>query len=281
MTRLQAVHAATETLRAAGVEDPADEARRLLAHAGHISPARLIAEMSAPLSADEQTRFGACVARRAQREPLSQILGTQPFWTLDLKVTRDVLTPRSDTEALVEAVLADRPDRAEPVSILDIATGSGAIVLALLSEFKNAAGVATDLSAAALAVASDNVQRCAMQSRVNLIQTRWADGVEGAFDVLTCNPPYIASAVVDTLEPEVRTYEPRLALDGGADGLAPYPHLFAEARRLLKPGGRAYFEIGFDQGAAARALAQEAGAAQVRVLPDLAGRDRVVRLDFG
>lgn len=225
--------------------------------------------------AEEAATFEALIARRERREPLSQILGTVGFWTLDLKVTADVLTPRADTETIVEAALGAVPDRSAPVRVLDVATGSGAIVLALLSELPNASGVATDLSAAALAVARENAAMNGLSGRVSFVETSWADGVDGPFDLLVCNPPYIATGVIGTLEPEVRDHEPHLALDGGADGLGPYPHLFEEARRLLTPGGTAVFEIGYDQGEAATTLARNAGW-RAELMRDLAGRDRAV-----
>jgi len=179
-----------------------------------------------------------------------------------------------------DAALAVVSDRDAPLKVLDIATGSGAIMLALLSELQAAQGVGTDLSAPALAIAAENVRRCGFQDRVQLVRTRWADSLEASFDLVVSNPPYIASAVVDTLEPEVRDHEPRLALDGGVDGLDSYPYLLGEARRLLKPGGWALFEIGYDQGVAVQALVEATGVESVEILPDLAGRDRVVRIRY-
>ncbi len=280
VTRAALLRTAVERLRAAGLEDAADEARRLLLAASALSPARLLTEMTQPMPAEERTQFDAFVARREQREPLSHILGVQPFWTLELKVTRDVLTPRADTETVIEAALAAFPDRSASLRILDIATGSGAIILALLSEFPNATGVATDLSEAALKVAAENAARTTLSERVRFQLCNWADGVSGAFDLVVSNPPYIATDVLETLEPEVRVFEPRLALDGGVTGFGPYPHLFAEGARLLKPGGLALFEIGYDQGAMAQQAAREAGAEEVSILKDLAGNDRVVSLRF-
>ena len=270
VTRAAHLRAAAERLGAAGLDDAADEARRLLLAASDLSPARLLTEMTQPMPAEERAQFDA----------LSHILGTQPFWTLELKVTRDVLTPRADTETVIEAALAAFPDRSAPLRILDIATGSGAIILALLSEFPNASGLATDLSEAALKVAAENAVRTQLTDRVRFQTGNWADGVSGAFDLVVSNPPYIATDVLETLEPEVRVFEPRLALDGGVTGFGPYPNLFAEAARLLKPGGLALFEIGYDQGAMALQAAREAGAQEVSILKDLAGNDRVVSLNF-
>lgn len=280
MTRSDALHAAAARLAAAGVEDSRDEARRLLQHALDLTSAQMITGLSEAMTDQDAARFDAVLARRAAREPLSQILGRQGFWTLDLAVTADVLTPRADTETLVEAALAAFPEREAPLRVLDIATGSGAILLAVLDERPRATGVGTDLSAAALAVAAENARRCALADRAAFVRTCWADGLTGQFDLVISNPPYIASAVIETLDPEVRDHEPRLALDGGPDGLGPYPHLFAEARRLLAPGGLAVFEIGYDQGEAALALAREAGAFQAVLRRDLAGRNRAVLVRF-
>lgn len=276
MTRGEALRAANRRLEAAGVEDAREDARRLLEVASDLSRAGLVSAMQETAPKDEAARFDALINRRAAREPLSQILGVAGFWTLELEVSCDVLSPRADSETLIEAALAASADHRGALRVLDIATGSGALLLALLSELPGATGIGTDISAAALDVARRNAGRTGLSARAGFVQTRWADCVEGRFDLLVCNPPYIASAVLDTLEPEVRSFEPRLALDGGRDGLDPYPHLFAEAGRLLAPGGTAIFEIGYDQGAAVLALAREAGARSAVIKPDLAGHDRAL-----
>jgi len=164
--------------------------------------------------------------------------------------------------------------------ILDIATGSGTIILALLSEYPNAIGVATDLSEAALKVAQENAGLTGLADRVTFRHQSWAEGLEGPFELVVSNPPYIAASVIETLEPEVRTYEPRMALEGGETGFEPYPHLFEEAARLLSPGGLALFEIGYDQGEMALGAAARAGAKQASIIKDLAGNDRVASLKF-
>ena len=280
MTRAEALRVAIARLKAAGIEEAPDDARRLLAHAADIGAAALIATMSEAQPAAEAARFGAFIRRRAAREPVSHIVGRVAFWTLELAATPDVLTPRADTETLVETALAGLGDRAAPLRLLDIGTGSGAIALALLSELPRAQAVATDLSFAALAVAKANAEACGLADRFHAVRTRWADGLAGPFDLIVANPPYIAAPVLETLDPEVRDHEPRLALDGGLDGLEPYAPLMEEARRLLTPGGAAYVEIGFDQGEAVTQLARASGAV-TRLSQDLAGRDRVVVAEFG
>lgn len=276
MTRADALRAAAARLKTAGIEEAADDARRLMEKASGLSQAGLIAGLSEPQDPSEAESFDALIARRERREPLSHILGQVDFWTLELDVSADVLTPRADTETVVEAALEALPDRTAPVKLLDIGTGSGAIALALLSELPNARAVATDLSGEALKIARANAARCGLADRIDLVQTRWADAIEGEFDLVVSNPPYIASAVIETLAPEVRRFEPRLALDGGADGLAPYPQLLIEAKRLLHPRGTAVFEIGYDQGEAVLALAREAEAFETSLGQDLAGRDRAL-----
>ncbi|MEE2566226.1 peptide chain release factor N(5)-glutamine methyltransferase [Hyphobacterium marinum] len=243
-------------LRAAGIDEAALEARHILAAASSEAEARDMAQ------------------RRAAREPLSLILGNQPFWTLDLRVTPDVLTPRADTETLVEWALSHLADGGR---VVDLGTGSGAILLAILSERPNASGVGIDSSAAALQVAEENARRNNLADRCDFRAGNWADGLPGnAFDLAVSNPPYIASAVLETLDPEVTDHEPYLALDGGADGLDCYRLLVPQLFRILRPGGHAAVEIGYDQAEAVNALFAAAGFADVALSRDLAGNPRVI-----
>ncbi|WP_291843035.1 peptide chain release factor N(5)-glutamine methyltransferase [Maricaulis sp.] len=264
-----------ERLLAAGIDEAADEARFLISHV--LAPVPLAQALADPaLFSWQQAEAVAALAwRRLQRVPLSQVLGSQPFWTLDLAVTPDVLTPRADTETLVEAVLAETGSGA--ARLVDLGTGSGAILLALLSERPAWTGLGVDLSDAALAVATGNAVRCGLANRARFLRGRWGAGLAGgSVDILVSNPPYIVSDVLAGLEPEVRDHEPALALDGGADGLDAYRDIIADLPRLLVPGGLFAFEIGHDQGEAVSALAREAGLVGVAVKPDLAGLDRVV-----
>ena len=280
MTRAEALRLAIARLRDAGLDErAADDARQLLAKASGLSRTALITDMGQEQPPEEVARFETLVTRREAREPLSHILGSVGFWTLELEVNGDVLTPRADTETVIEAALDTFLDRSAPLNILDIGTGSGAIALALLSEFPSARAIATDLSESALAVAARNAQRNGLAERLTLVKTHWTDGLDGSFDLIVSNPPYIATSVIDTLEPEVKRFEPRLALDGGVEGLDPYGHLIGEAKRLLSPRGVAVFEIGFDQGAALQHKVEAAGA-RGEILQDLAGLDRVVRFQF-
>lgn len=243
-------------LKAAGLDDASLGARHIVAASASPDEARAMAE------------------RRINREPLSQILGNQPFWTLDLRVTPDVLTPRADTETLVEAALERFADGGR---LVDLGTGSGAILLAILSERKTATGLGIDSSEAALRIAKENAFRCKLADRCELRLGNWAEGMpDDSFDLAVSNPPYIASAVLETLEPEVKDHEPRLALDGGADGLDAYRLLVPELFRIVRPGGHASVEIGYDQAAAVTALFTRAGFADVTLCRDLAGNPRVI-----
>ncbi|MDB5462386.1 MAG: hemK, partial [Phenylobacterium sp.] len=183
---------------------------------------------------------------------------------------------RPDTETVVEWVLRDFPEHA-PWSVLDLGVGSGAILLSILAERPAARGLGVDVSEEALAVARENAANLGLAGRMALLRGDWTEGLaEASFDLVVSNPPYIASEVIETLEPEVRDHEPRLALEGGPDGLTHYRRLAPEILRVLKPGGRFAVEIGYDQKTAVEALFREAGAAQVQTLRDLGDRDRVV-----
>jgi len=265
----------TQRLIGAGIEEGAEETRFLLNHI--LAPASLAQALADPalFSWQQAEALAALSWRRLQRVPLSQVLGNQPFWTLDLAVTADVLTPRADTETLVEVVLAETGDA--PACVVDLGTGSGAILLALLSERATWTGIGVDLSDAALAVAGGNAQSCGLADRTRFLRSRWGEALgDGAADILVSNPPYIVSDVLAALEPEVRDHEPTLALDGGADGLDAYRLIIADLPRLLVPGGLFALEIGYDQGEAVSALAAEVGLVAIDVKQDLAGQDRVV-----
>jgi release factor glutamine methyltransferase len=216
------------------------------------------------------------VERRLKREPVSRILGRKAFWKIMLNVTPDVLSPRPDTETLLDiALLAFEPHRV--FSVIDLGTGSGAILLAILAERAGATGVGTDVSSEALAVAKENAANLDLDGRAAFLRTEWATGFgDHSFDLVVSNPPYIPSDDIPGLDPEVREHDPILALDGGPDGLMAYRELAPEIRRILKPDGIFAVEIGWDQAAAVRSLFVEAGFEGVRVVKDLGDRNRVV-----
>ena len=275
-TLVEAWTAARDRLKAAGVDSPVMDARLLVEAATGTTRADIITDPRRVLSQGQIEAVEAVIARRERREPISHILGRKGFWKVMLRVTPDVLTPRPDTELLVSTALEAFPEPAR-FSLLDLGVGSGAVMLAILAERPAAKGLGIDVSEEALAVARDNAASLGLEGRAAFLRGDWTAGLgEHGFDLVVSNPPYIATAVIDTLEPEVRDHEPRVALDGGADGLDAYRRLAPEIMRVLKPGGRFAVEIGFDQGAAVTALFEAAGSGAIRLLRDLAGLDRVV-----
>jgi release factor glutamine methyltransferase len=265
-------------LEQSGVEAPEREARLLLCAAAGLTSADLIRDPLAPLEEASRARLRAFAARRAAREPLSRILGRREFWSLKLAIGPAVLDPRADTETLVSAALtAFSPRRGQFLRILDLGTGSGAILCALLKEFPAAQGVALDISVAAALIARANLAACGLSERSCVVVGCWGDCLCGAFDVIVANPPYIASSEIPVLAPEVRDHDPLLALDGGADGLDAYRALAPALARLLKPaGGQFFVEIGADQGRSGVAILESAGLRALRVIDDLAGHPRVI-----
>jgi release factor glutamine methyltransferase len=252
------------------------DARLLVEAAAEATRVDIVTDPHRALTAEQQARLEDYLARRARREPVSHILGRKGFWKIMLQVTPDVLTPRPDTETVVEYVLRDFPEHA-PWHVLDLGVGSGAILLSILAERPAARGLGVDVSEEALAVARENTANLGLAGRTALMRGDWTWGLhDDSFDLVVSNPPYIASHVIETLEPEVRDHEPRLALEGGVDGLDAYRTLAPEILRVLKPGGRFAVEIGYDQKAAVEALFRDAGATEVITLRDLADRDRVV-----
>ncbi|GAB4269961.1 MAG: peptide chain release factor N(5)-glutamine methyltransferase [Pararhodobacter sp.] len=271
MTRAEALRAASARLATAGIDDPVRDTRLLLAHAAGIEAGRLSLHLAEAMTKDEARRFEAAVARREARVPVSQITGRRAFWGRMFRVTADVLDPRPETETLIAAAL-----EAPFARVLDLGTGSGAILLTLLAERREATGLGVDLSEAALAVARSNAVALGVGERADLERSDWFGAVEGRFDLIVSNPPYIAEAEMPGLSPEVRLHEPRMALTPGGDGLGAYRAIAAGVAGAMAPGGRLLLEIGPTQGEAVRAMLMDAGLRDVRILPDLDGRDRVV-----
>jgi release factor glutamine methyltransferase len=271
VTIADALRAAVARLTAAGVPGAAGDARALLAHALLVAPDRLTLHLPEPIPPEALQRLDAALAARAARQPVSQITGRRLFWGRSFRVTPDVLDPRPETETLVALALTWPFAR-----MLDLGTGSGAIALSLMAERPGARAVATDLSDVALAVARHNAVALDVADRVILVRADWFEGVEGRFDLIVSNPPYIAQAEMDALSPEVRDWEPHLALSPGGDGLDAYRRISAGLRDHLMPGGRVLVEIGATQGSAVADLFRGAGLHAVDVLPDMDGRDRVV-----
>ncbi|KAF0105801.1 MAG: release factor glutamine methyltransferase [Rhodospirillaceae bacterium] len=272
-------------LTAAGIDNVRFEARLLLSHATGLTIEQLISRGPDAAPAAAAATLRELTARRVRREPMAYILGEREFWGLPFKVSPAVLVPRPDSETVIETVLDLLPDRSRKLRILDLGLGSGCLLLTLLREYPQATGVGIDASEAALAIARANAEALGVASRARLAagdwrQTGWTDRLvdqaEGPFDLLVSNPPYIESAEVDGLMPEVAAHEPRLALDGGADGLAAYRIIVAASPALVVPGGWAIVEVGEGQAPAIASLFTAAGLAPRPSRRDLGGIERVV-----
>lgn len=272
---------AGQVLRAAGIEAPRLEARRLLAHAMGCREEDLLRDPRAAVPGGAAAAFGEALRRRAAHEPVAHILGRQGFWTLDLEVSADTLIPRADSEAIVEAALAAFP-RTEAIGrVLDLGTGTGALLLAVLAEVPGAWGVGVDLAPAAAALAARNAAANGLAGRAAFIAGDWDSALSGRFDLVLSNPPYIVSEEIAGLMPEVARHEPRLALDGGADGLGAYRRILARLPALLAPGGRAVLELGIGQRAAVEAIAAAEGLLSLGARADLGGVERALVLAAG
>ena len=265
--------AATQ-LAEAGIERPQAEARILLEAASGIGRGQIIAFPERVLSLAQQTNFDAMVVRRCAREPVSRILGHREFWSLRFGVGPETLDPRPDSETLVAAVLECIADRDAEMSILDLGTGTGCLLLALLSELPRARGVGIDISESACATAAENAVALRLDSRAVFQTGDWMRGLSAQFDVIVSNPPYIESAAIPGLAPEVSRFDPHRALDGGGDGLAAYRALLPQAAERLKPDGLLALEIGAGQAEAVTALAAQSGFRVLKAARDLAGIER-------
>jgi release factor glutamine methyltransferase len=263
-----------EKLAAAGIEHARSDAWLLLAAASGRSRVELIAGAAPPLSPAEEERLAALAARRLGREPMAYILGAREFWSLTFRVGPAVLVPRPESETVVEAALAEIADRAARLRILDLGTGSGCLLLALLSELPRASGLGIDRSGEALAIAESNAELLGLTERAAFREGDWGHGLAGPFDLIVSNPPYVALADAARLAPEVRAFEPKEALFAGADGLAAYRALVPDCARLLAEDGVACLEIGQGQGAAVAAIARRHGLRLLASRPDLAGIER-------
>jgi release factor glutamine methyltransferase len=272
----RAVAAVAARLTAAGVEDAAVDARLLAAAALGVDRTGLLAARDAPLDAAAAARLAALADRRMVREPVSRILGRREFWSLDLAVGPATLDPRPDSETLVAAVLDRLGDPARAWRIVDLGTGTGCLLLALLSALPSATGLGVDRCADAARTARDNARRLGLADRAAVAVGDWTAPARGPVDAIVANPPYIETGAIPGLAPEVARYDPALALDGGPDGLDAYRALVAPSAALLAPGGWLALEIGTDQAEPVAALVAGAGLRAVETIADLAGRPRVV-----
>ena len=270
-TANDALRDAIPKLRAGGIADPARDARLLLAHAMAVQSDRLTLHLNDPLPPTASARFASLIAARLTRQPVAQIIGYRLFWGRRFHVTNDVLDPRPETETLIAQAL-----KSPAKSVLDLGTGSGVILLTLLSEWPNAQGAGTDISPAALALAQGNAQDLGLGNRASFTLSNWFATVTDRYDLITSNPPYIAAEEMPQLSPEVRDHEPHIALTPGGDGLAAYRAIAAGAAAHLTAKGRLIVEIGPIQGRAVCAMFTAVGLTGATIHQDLDGRDRVV-----
>ncbi|MEQ8377199.1 peptide chain release factor N(5)-glutamine methyltransferase [Parvibaculum sp.] len=262
-------------LRQAGLATPELDARVLVQAVTGASDIEMVREPATRMSAAEEERLAGYERRRLAREPVSRILGVREFWGLPFAVTPATLDPRPDSETLVETALAALREVAAP-RLLDLGTGTGCLLLALLHERPDAVGTGIDISAEALAVAVSNAARLELSGRAAFRAGNWVQDLEGSFDLVISNPPYISSGEISTLEEEVRAHDPVLALDGGADGLDAYRALAAALPDVLTQGGSAVIELGAGQADDVTAIFEAAGLAVLRVVPDLSGVPRAL-----
>ena len=262
---------AGERLRAAGVPSPRADARLLLRAVLDRSPEASIRDPDEPVPTVAADRFLTLVERRAGREPVSRILGEREFWSLGFSLVPDTLDPRPDSEAVVDAALAWCGNRSEPLRVLDLGTGTGCLLLSILSELPRATGVGTDIADAAVAAAARNAGRLGLSRRASFRRTDWDTGIDGQFELILSNPPYIPSSEIGGLEPEVSLWEPRAALDGGADGLDAYRRLAPAIAGRLAPGGAAFLEIGSGQERPVETIMATEGLARFARKADLSG----------
>jgi release factor glutamine methyltransferase len=268
---------AAQRLADAGVAEPRLDARLLVGAALGLSREAMMAHPERSVSARERDAVDALVKRRAAREPVARILGTREFWSLNFTVTPATLEPRPDSETVIEAALDAFPDRDAALTVLDLCTGSGCLLLALLSEFPNATGVGVDVSSDAVDAASANAARLGFGARARFVCDDWAQSLGTPFDCILANPPYIPSSDLAGLAPEV-AYDPHAALDGGPDGLSGIESVVDAIQRLLHPQGRAFVEIGAGQSEAGRRLAERKGLTVANMRSDIGGIPRVMAL---
>ncbi len=269
----EALAAAIAELTGCGVPDAARDARLMLAHALTVAPDRLILMDQDEIASRDAETYDRMVGERCVFRPVAKIIGRRSFWAMDFHVDDRVLDPRPETETLVAAAL----EGPEPERILDLGTGSGCILLSLLSEWGRAWGLGTDIDGRCLAVARENAGRLGLERQCSFVERDWCDRITGRFDLIVSNPPYIAGGEIMGLSEDVRSWEPRHALTPGRTGLEAYLKIAAGVPALLAPGGRLLVEIGPTQAAAVSGLFAAAGLTGIGVLPDLDGRDRVVR----
>jgi release factor glutamine methyltransferase len=274
----RALDIAITDFKSVNIESAYLDARLLLCAATGLSEMSLITQPERKLSLSEAKHLSKMVLRRMANEPVSQILGYKEFWSLKFEVSSDVLTPRPDSETVIEAIMKYIQKLTDPIRVLDLGTGSGCLLLALLSQYPNAEGVGVDIKKPAVLLAQKNAERLGLNNRSAFVVSDWGESVDSNFDVIISNPPYVSTAQINDLSPEVALYEPRCALDGGLDGLDSYRILFPFTKSTLVSGGLAFFEISYDQQEAIKTLAETSGLGVLGFQLDIAGVPRVAIL---
>lgn len=281
MTRVEALKHLGEVFRGVGIETAQRDARLLLLHAAGIEHMDLLRGPRETLGADVAQRLQNYVSQRVTRIPVARILGEWEFWSLPFTLVAESLVPRPDSETVVAAALIALKERRhanDGLRILDLGTGSGCLLISLLHEMKDARGVGVDIVPEAIAIAQHNAERNGVADRASFKAAHWGKGVTGPFDLIVSNPPYIADSIIDTLEPEVRVHDPRLALSGGSDGLDAYRAIADALPELLAPGGIVALEMGSDQAESVPAIYRERGYEIEGPFADFGARPRAIVL---
>ncbi len=268
-------HAVLE-LQRAHIETASMDARILLQYVLQVTREELLLDNERELKPKQLAAYQELVEKRKNRQPVSQLTGKREFWGMCFKVTQSTLDPRPDSETLIEAILSRLPAREAPLKVLDLGTGTGCLLLTVLSEYPNASGTGVDISADALDVARENATRLGLEGRTAFVSSCWGSNVEGSYDIVISNPPYIPSSVIPGLAAEVAQWEPKLALDGGPDGMDCYRAIVPQLKTLLNPEGVAVFEIGIGQAKELEALVQSHGMKVAGTRDDMAYITRCV-----
>lgn len=272
----QALSVGTKQLADSGIEDARSESRGLLAHVMSINTAQVFARADEELDTLAVGAFELCVNERAAGKPFAHITGKREFWSMPLQVSPATLIPRPDTETVLELVTELFKDREAPHDILDLGTGSGCLLLALLSIFQKANGIGLDVSEKAIDVANRNADSLDLNDRAQMVCSSWHDAIDGEFDLIVSNPPYIPTNDIPNLDRSVRDHEPHLALDGGPKGLDAYHYLIPTSANLLRSDGVLAVEVGIDQASDVSEIAAQSGFALYRVRRDLSGIERAL-----
>lgn len=275
----QILKLAAEKLKNSGIENPAMDARILLVETLEKDTAYIIGHSDEILEEEQITRYNSYISRRAKREPVAHIIGKKDFWKNEFFVCKDVLSPRPDSETLIEAVLSLYPDKSVPINILEFGVGSGCLIISLLQEFPNSKGVGADICQKALAITKKNAIN--MGCELELITSNWGADINGSFDLIISNPPYITESEIDDLQPEITRYEPHLALSGGVDGLRAFLPLFESIDKLLKKDGYAIVEIGKGQENEVISIAKEYNLVCIKKEKDISQIIRVLIFNRG